>query len=303
MNLQQLITFTTVINEGSMTAAAERLFLTQPAVSQQIRNLEEEMGVELLVRGVRQAKTTLQGQILFDYAKRIISLTQQAEVAIQTIGAEISGSLRIGTINSLGLYLISPVVGLFLKHNSKLTIGLNYARGEEIIEEFNKGNLDVAILPNTETEFGTALTNADKRLLLKDEVWLCASGKEPGLPQKISVEDLNQKPMVTLTNTYPNFESKVKQAMSSTKTPYSPVFESTNVGTLKRVVESGLGWGFLPAHSIRKQVRMGRMSTVDVSDMRYDADVYYYWQKNHPNKTVEVFYKAIEQQIKSTPNR
>ncbi len=66
-----------------MTAAAEKLFLTQPAVSQQIRNLEEEMGVELLVRGVRQVKATLQGQILYDYAKRILHLTQQAQVAIQ----------------------------------------------------------------------------------------------------------------------------------------------------------------------------------------------------------------------------
>ncbi len=301
MNLQQLITFTTVINEGSMTAAAERLFLTQPAVSQQIRNLEEEMGVELLVRGVRQAKTTLQGQILYDYAKRIISLTQQAEVAIQTIGAEISGSLRIGTINSLGLYLISPVVGLFLKHNSKLNISLNYARGEEIIQEFNEGRLDVAILPNTESEFHESLINADKQLLLKDELWLAASGKETALPQKIEVSDLGSKPFVALSNTYPNFEKTLKDSFINTSTAYAPVFESTNVGTLKRVVESGLGWGFLPAHSIRKQVRMGRMARIDVEGLRYEADVYYYSQKDHPNKTIEVFYKAIEQQIKSTP--
>ena len=56
LNLQQLSTFVTVISEGSMTAAADKLFLTQPAVSQQIRNLEEELGVDLLVRGVRQAR-------------------------------------------------------------------------------------------------------------------------------------------------------------------------------------------------------------------------------------------------------
>ena len=56
LNLYQLTTFVTVISEGSMTAAADKLFLTQPAVSQQIRNLEEELGVELLVRGVRQIK-------------------------------------------------------------------------------------------------------------------------------------------------------------------------------------------------------------------------------------------------------
>ena len=91
MNLQQLTTFCTVLAEGSMTAAAEKLFLTQPAVSQQIRNLEEEMGVDLLVRGVRQVKPTLQGQILYDYAKRLLHLTQQAQVAVQHISQGVSG--------------------------------------------------------------------------------------------------------------------------------------------------------------------------------------------------------------------
>ncbi len=71
LNLQQLSTFVTVISEGSMTAAADKLFLTQPAVSQQIRNLEEELGVDLLVRGVRQIKSTPQGEVLYEHAKRI----------------------------------------------------------------------------------------------------------------------------------------------------------------------------------------------------------------------------------------
>ncbi|MEK7357756.1 MAG: LysR family transcriptional regulator, partial [Bdellovibrionota bacterium] len=68
MNLQQLVTFSTVISEGSMTAAAEKLYLTQPAVSQQIRNLEDELGVGRLDRGSRHAKPTVQGQMLYDYA-------------------------------------------------------------------------------------------------------------------------------------------------------------------------------------------------------------------------------------------
>src|ERR1700739_229465 len=103
MNFQQLTTFCTVLSEGSMTAAAEKLYLTQPAVSQQIRNLEDELGVGLLDRGSRHAKPTVQGQLLYDYAKRIIALTQQAQVAIQTMGEGVKGSLRIGTLNSLGL--------------------------------------------------------------------------------------------------------------------------------------------------------------------------------------------------------
>ena len=77
LNLYQLTTFVTVISEGSMTAAADKLFLTQPAVSQQIRNLEEELGVELLVRGVRQIKATPQGEILYEHSRKILHHVQQ----------------------------------------------------------------------------------------------------------------------------------------------------------------------------------------------------------------------------------
>ena len=70
MNLQQLTTFCTVLSEGSMTAAADKLFLTQPAVSQQIRNLEEELGVNLLERGVRKVKATLQGNCSLTMQRR-----------------------------------------------------------------------------------------------------------------------------------------------------------------------------------------------------------------------------------------
>ena len=101
MNFQQLATYCTVVSEGSMTAAAEKLFLTQPAVSQQIRNLEDEVGSELLVRGVRNVKPTLQGQLLYDYAKKILQLTEQAEVALQAMSNELAGDVKIGTLNSL----------------------------------------------------------------------------------------------------------------------------------------------------------------------------------------------------------
>jgi DNA-binding transcriptional LysR family regulator len=102
MNMYQLQSFVTVISEGSMTGAADKLFLTQPAISQQIRNLEEDLGVELLVRGVRQIKPTLQGEVLFDYAKRILQLAQQGQVAVKAMGAQLKGQLRVGALNSVG---------------------------------------------------------------------------------------------------------------------------------------------------------------------------------------------------------
>ena len=82
----------------------------------------------------------------------------------------------------------------------------------------------------------------------------------------------------------------------------TPVFETTNVGTLKRVIESGLGWGFLPAHSIRKHVRTGRMGVIPISDFHYSFNVQFYSRKPSnelENRVYEVFYRALLQQIQN----
>lgn len=297
MNLQQLVTFSTVLSEGSMTAAAEKLYLTQPAVSQQIRNLEEEMGVNLLDRGSRHAKPTVQGQLLYDYAKRIISLTQQAQVAIQTMGEGIKGELRIGTLNSLGLQLISPAIGQFLRHNSKISIQLMYEDGAEVFKALSNGDIDVAILPDVNSEYGSAPQGIESRPLMKDEMWLVASGRDTAVPDQVTVADLTSRPYMRLSDRYEGFERLLNAALDDAGIVLKPSFETNNVGTLKRIIEAGLGWGFLPSHAIRKQVRMGRLTMVDLPEVRYSVNVQYYAHKNKDTEqAIEVFYRALKQQ-------
>lgn len=301
MNLQQLTTFCTVLSEGSMTAAAEKLSLTQPAVSQQIRNLEEELGADLLVRGTRQVKSTLQGQILYDYAKRILHLTQQAEVAIQTMSQEVTGHLRLGTFNSIGLYLVSPIIGLFLKHNSKLQISLNYGSSDKIINDMRGNNLDVVILPDMKSEFGIEFPDFEKRFLFRDEMWLVGSGRDTTLPPAIEMKGYNSKPIISFTDKYPGFKNLLDKKVQETRADAQPVFSTDNVGTLKRVIESGLGWGFLPSHSIKKQVRAGRMVQVQVEDLKYAVNVNLYCRKDPSNEQMyDVFFRALQQQSLSS---
>lgn len=298
MNLQQLSTFCKVISEGSMTAAADKLFLTQPAVSQQIRALEEELGVPLLVRGVRQVKPSMQGQLLYEYAKKILHLTQQAEVAIHTISQELSGELKIGTTNAFGLHLISPVVGMFLKHNTKLTLKLVYGSAEQIISEMKKGTIDMTILPDLKKEFDFDSEKYDEKFLFADEMWLAGSAKDASLPEKISIKEINGRPVVVDSSTYPNFRAMLDQKLEANKITCKPVFESDNVGTLKRVIESGVGWGFVPAHSIKKQVKTRRLIHVHVDELKYSVNVNLYSLKLQGIKQMaDVIYRAIQQQV------
>ena len=297
MNLQQLTTFCTVLNEGSMTAAADKLYLTQPAVSQQIRSLEEELNAALLVRGVRQVKPTMQGQLLYDYAKRILHLTQQAEVAIQTISQEVSGNLKIGTVNSIGLYLISPIIGMFLKHNTNLNIKLSYGSYEEVVNQMKQGLVDVTVLPEIDGETQRQLSDFESRFLMKDQMILVGSGKDSSLPMKIELKDISVKPVIVYSNMYNSFASELNEKLRQRGAEFTPAFEADNVGTLKRVIESGLGWGFMPEHSIRKQLRSGRLTQIQVDELNYVTNVnMYYKARPEFQKMADVFYRAILQQ-------
>jgi|SRR6185312_2154995 len=297
MNLYQLQSFVTVISEGSMTGAAEKLFLTQPAISQQIRNLEEDLGVDLLVRGVRQIKPTLQGEVLFDYAKRILQLSQQAEVAVKAMGAELKGQIRLGTLDSIGVQLMSPIVSRLLKYNPELNIKVDYSRGEDLIQKFKSGELDVLVLPEVESQYRTQLGDVEKKFLFKEEMWLVGTGKDIDIPKQIKLHEYMRYPVILFTGEYPDFNQKLNSALTENKVVLEPTFESTNVGTLKRVIESGLGWGFLPSLSIKKQVRMGRLIHVDVKDLDYQTEFYFYSRKAAALRSItEVIFQALQQQ-------
>jgi LysR family transcriptional regulator, transcriptional activator of the cysJI operon len=291
LNLYQLQSFVTVISEGSMTAAADKLFLTQPAISQQIRNLEEDLGVDLLVRGVRQIRPTLQGEVLYDYAKKIMQLAQQAEISVKAMGAELKGQIRVGTLNSLGVQLMSPIIGRLLKYNPKLSIKIDYDIGENLIRAYKKGDLDVLILPEVEHQYGTPI-EAEKKFLMKEEMWLVGTGKDTDMPQQIQMSDINKYPLITFSREYPLFNEQFEKTCAQQGIKCEPTFESTNVGTLKRVVESGLGWGFLPSFSIKKQVKMGRLNHVHVKDFTFTVEFFYYHKKG-AEKVVDVFYQAL----------
>ncbi len=290
LNLSQLQTFVTVAAEGSMTAAADKLFLTQPAVSQQMKNMEDDLGVELIVRGSKQIKMTAQGEILYEHAKKILSLAQTAEVSIKSIGAKLHGELRIGTLNSIGLHLMSPVVSRLLKFNPDFKIKVDYAKGEDLVKDYKANKLDVLILPDVEKHFNSTLPDAKSEVLFQEEMWLVGSGKDEFYPPTIKLEEIKKIPYVHFSDEFPDFDKLLQSRLGTLQS----VFESSNVGTLKRVIEYGLGICFLPSHSIKKQVRSGRLNHIRITDFEYKmAFQYYYRATGKTSETAHILFQAL----------
>ena len=279
MDIQQLMTFCTVISEGSMTAAANKLSVTQPAVSQQIRSLEKELGVKILVRGVRTIRLTVQGQLLYNYAKKILDLTQKVELSIHNMSDELEGSIQVATLSSIGLNLITPIIGTILNPNQrKLKMGLFYGTGIEVIEKMKKQEVDIAILPDLKEEYQLELPNYQSQFLFKDNLLFVGSGKDSSLPKSITLKDIETRPFVTFKNLFPQFRYHINHIIEKNQLNIQPVFESNNIGTLKKLIELWMCWGFLPSHSIYKHIRTGRLSVIQLEDIEYSMNIKAYYR-------------------------
>ena len=284
-----------------MTAAAAKLSITQPAVSQQIRQLEKDLGVKLLSRNSRKVKTTVQGQIFYENSNRILNIIQQTRNSIQAISLNLSGEkIHVSTINSIGLHLVSPVIGSFLKLNNKLRLSLLYGTGEAVIHRMQKDELDVVIMPDLRQEYGRDFPQFKKSLLFKDPIYFVGSGKDQSLSKTLWFRDIGKYRLIQVENHYFAFQNYFQQKAREVGLSLEPSFQCDNVGTVKRAIESGLGCGFLPAHSIYKQIRLGRLKLIELEDFNYSININFYYKPDpKKEKIIEILKLLIQQQAQS----
>ena len=146
MNLRQLKIFQAVSREKSMSATAEKLHITQPAISQTISNLEEELEVKLFERLNRSLVLTNTGQILLDYSTRILNLVEEAEQTISDISNLEKGRLRIGASMTIGTYLLPPILNQFHDQYPELEIKFIIDNTEVIERMVLENEIDLGLV-------------------------------------------------------------------------------------------------------------------------------------------------------------
>ena len=297
MDLQQLSTFCAIVLEKNMTTTAQRLKVTQPTVSRQIKLLENELGVDLIERGERVLRPTLQGQLFFEYAQKILNLVQKAQRAVQSLPVDLEGQVRVTTLNYLGMSLMAPVVYHFLKPHHPFKIQLYYAGFQEIIEKMKKKEVDIALLPDLQKEYGLDIPFYKSRLLFQDPVLFAGSRKDSHFLEKIHFQDIGRKPVVSFANMFPRFNLYLEEKKKEYHFQWEPVFEVNNLGTLKKMIEMGIYRGFMPAFSIRKQLQFGRLSAIQVEKFNYSMDIRIYYLSDFKNQQLmDMMYLLLKKQ-------
>jgi DNA-binding transcriptional LysR family regulator len=155
LQIDWLKCFVTIVDVGSLSAAAPELFRSQSAVSMQLKKLETALGCDLLIRGPKELKLTLDGQKLLGYARRILELHAETQTAF--LGSEVKGLIRLGVPDDYAASYLTPTLRRISPYYSKIEIELNCEQSTALIPKVDSGELDLALVSREHRRQGTFL--------------------------------------------------------------------------------------------------------------------------------------------------
>lgn len=252
--LGAMVTFARVTELGSLSAAARDLQLTQPAVSQQIVNLEQQLGVLLLYRTTRSVTLTEAGQRYYQQIKPILAAVEEAEETLQGLGNRLQGNLRIHAPSGFGQRHLTPLAIAFQQQHPKLTIELLLA---DLIADVVGEGIDVAIRLGELHAPGTIARRLGEvqRVLVASPDYLARNGS----PNTLA--DLSEHPHIRYSGL-----SGSNLTLSGPKgveiVNVRTVFRANNTFALLAAIESGLGIGGAQLPLIGEALKQGRLAIV-----------------------------------------
>ena len=245
LRLDQLRTFTEVIARGSFSAAAEKLRLTQPAVSLQVRQLEKRLGVRLIERGGKRAPPTPAGAELLDHARRIDASVAAALEGMARHAGGTFGRVRIGTGATACIYLLPPVLRDLRRRFPNLEITVKTGNTAEVLKELDENALDLGLVTLPAPGRSFAVTP-----LLEDPFVAVAPAEGAPLPKVLTPARLAERPLV-LYEAGGNTRRVVDAWFARAGIAPTPVMDLGNVEAIKELVGAGLGCAVLPGLAVR----------------------------------------------------
>ena len=266
--LDQLRILKAIAEQGSFKKAADILYVTQPAVSLQIQNLEKQLEITIFDRGGRKALLTEAGQLLLDYCQRILNQCDEACKAVEDLNSLKGGTLVIGASQTTGTYLMPRMIGLFRQTYPDVSVQLQVHSTRRTGWSVANGQIDLAII-------GGQLPSDLENLLnivpyATDELALVLPTKHKLSREKeLTKEDLYKLNFVTLDSqsTTRKVVDKLLKDSGLDIQRLKIEMELNSLEAIKNAVQSGLGAAFLPVVSIERELSSGSIHKPYMSDL------------------------------------
>jgi DNA-binding transcriptional LysR family regulator len=260
VDFDQLTTFLEVVKLGNFSRAGDKVFRSQSAVSAQIRQLEQEYGTRLLDRSGKRVKLTPAGEVLFEYANRLLALRGESLRAVVDQDRTPRGVLAIGANEATCLYVLPETFSEYRRRYSDVQISIYRNFSHKILERLHDGLIDVGVV----TMPVKAPRLVVKRIFRDRLVLMTAPDHPLGKLDSVSIEAMVDYPIIlpkaghtrkTMDKLFRPFQSQLRVAM-----------ELPSIAMIKAFVASGMGISIISESFARKECRAGDLRLIPLSD-------------------------------------
>ncbi len=261
MHLETLQVFCDLVETGSFSAAASQNFITQSAVSQQVRALEARFDQRLLDRTKGRVQATPAGQLLYQASKDITGRYRDLREQLQSFGNTVSGSVRLATVHSVGLYELSEPLKKFLKAYPQVNVHIEYSRSSKIFEDVLSGRIDLGIVayPTRRPQIAVLPFREDRLVLV------CATHHPLARRRSLALAELEGQNFVGYERDIPT-RRELDRVLRRKGVGVRYVMELDNIETIKRVVEIGAGLAIVPEPTIQQEVKSRTLCALHIRD-------------------------------------
>ncbi len=273
MDLFQLEAFLAVVEERSFSRAASRLHRTQPAVSQIVARLEAELGETLLERSARDGSLTDAGEVLSEYARKMLHLRSEASAALADLRSLHTGRLTLAANEYTCLYLL-PVLVAFRQQHPKIKVAVQRSLASRIADEVLQHTVDLGVL-----SFRPVDPQVHSVVVYRDDL-VCIVGPQHPLAAgaQTSIARLGRETFVAHNVPSP-LRKKVIETFARHKTPLNMEVELPSLEAIKRFVECGSGVALVPRLTVERELATRALVAVNVPELQTERHLRLVWRK------------------------
>ena len=274
MDINQLEVLVTVARERSFSRAAEILERTQPAVSQAIRRLEEEIGETLFDRSSKDGTLTFAGEVLVGYARQMLNLRNAAGNAIKDLRGLHKGKVTISA-NEHTVFCILPVIQTFREKHPHIKIEVQRGVASRIPKEITAREVELGVISFKPTDDSLRSVS-----ILTDELKLItAPGHHLASRKSVSVTELGDEIFIA-HNAISPYRRKVIETFEKYKTTLNIAVELPSLEAIKRLVETGAGVALVPKLAAAGEIDSGQLAGLSVREMKLERKLNIIYRKN-----------------------
>ena len=257
--MERLIAFRAVAAEKSFSRAAEKIFRTQPAVSQAVRLLEEDIGERLFLRLGRTVELTQAGGILLEHVEEAFGSLDQARARIQALKELREGELTIATSDTTACYVLPPVLSEFRDRYPRVEVRILNRVSSVAAEQVARHEADIGVV----TLPVSAPKLMSEPLVLREDVGICASGHALSERKRVTLADFVKHPLLLLDRGS-NTRGFIDRQVEETGVAPNIAMELGSIEVIKKLVELGFGVSIVPRIAVRQDLERGTLSGVAV---------------------------------------